>query len=127
VVLFTTDGDNEGLVRCGKTPGVYATVDFGSGANITSSFAIQRQFEPRGPLVNSEYYPGWLDYWGHPHNKVGVNSSANFLDQMLAKGANVNVYVAHGGTNFGFENGANLNPFSPGKDIRWLIIMSLYH
>ena len=29
-----------------------------------------RHFEPKGPLVNSEFYPGWLDYWGQPHNKV---------------------------------------------------------
>lgn len=30
-VLFTTDGDGDGYLQCGKVPGVYATVDFGSG------------------------------------------------------------------------------------------------
>ena len=40
------------------------------GADVNSSFAVQRSFEPKGPLVNSEFYPGWLDYWGQPHNKV---------------------------------------------------------
>ena len=43
-----------------QTPGVYATVDFGPGTNVSSAFAVQRLFSPRGPLVNSEYYPGWL-------------------------------------------------------------------
>ena len=43
-----------------QTPGVYATVDFGPGTNVSGAFAVQRLFSPRGPLVNSEYYPGWL-------------------------------------------------------------------
>ena len=25
-----------------------------------------RRFQPNGPLVNSEYYPGWLTHWGEP-------------------------------------------------------------
>ena len=31
VVLFSTDGDGDGYLQCGKIPGVYATVDFGAG------------------------------------------------------------------------------------------------
>ncbi len=31
---------------------------------------------------------------------------------MLALGANVNIYLVHGGTSFGFDNGANTPPFS---------------
>jgi beta-galactosidase len=31
VLLFTTDGDGDGYLQCGRVPGVYATVDFGSG------------------------------------------------------------------------------------------------
>lgn len=30
-VLFTTDGDGVGYLKCGKIPEVYSTVDFGSG------------------------------------------------------------------------------------------------
>lgn len=29
VVLFTTDGDGDGYLKCGTLPDVYATVDFG--------------------------------------------------------------------------------------------------
>ena len=29
VVLFTTDGDGNGYLKCGTVSGVYATVDFG--------------------------------------------------------------------------------------------------
>ena len=47
-----------------------------AGTNVTKAFETMRLFEPRGPLVNSEYYPGWLDYWGDPHSTVDaqVNS-----------------------------------------------------
>lgn len=31
VVLYTTDGNSNNFVRCGKTSEVYATVDFGPG------------------------------------------------------------------------------------------------
>ena len=30
---------------------------------------------------------------------------------MLELGANVNIYLMHGGTSFGFKNGANFPPF----------------
>ena len=46
-----------------QTPGVYATVDFGPGTNVSNAFAVQRLFSPKGPLVNSEYYPGWLGWF----------------------------------------------------------------
>uniref|UniRef100_A0A2K6TTR5 Beta-galactosidase-1-like protein n=1 Tax=Saimiri boliviensis boliviensis TaxID=39432 RepID=A0A2K6TTR5_SAIBB len=39
VVLFTTDGAHETFLRCGTLQGLYATVDFGTGAN--SPYAAQ--------------------------------------------------------------------------------------
>ena len=112
VILYTTDGNGIDYLRCGSVAGAYATVDFGPGTNVTEAFRIQRLFEPRGPLINSEYYPGWLDYWGQPHSKVNVAGAVKTLTELLEAGANVNVYMAHGGTSFAFENGANNPPFS---------------
>ena len=64
-----------------------------------------------GPLVNSEYYPGWLDYWGVPHNTQSANISAKSFDDYLGyQNASVNVYMAHGGTSFGFEAGLLVPP-----------------
>ncbi|KAM8879951.1 beta-galactosidase [Spinachia spinachia] len=109
VVLFTTDGAGLGYLKCGSIQGLYATVDFGPGANVTAAFAAQRHAEPRGPLVNSEFYTGWLDHWGSPHSVVSSAVVAKSLNEMLAVGANVNLYMFIGGTNFGYWNGAN-NP-----------------
>ncbi|KAG7167991.1 Beta-galactosidase-like 2 [Homarus americanus] len=108
VVLFTTDGDGASYLKCGKIPGVYSTVDFGSGSSVTDAFAAMRLFEPRGPLVNSEYYPGWLDHWGEPHSTVDAETVAKTLDTMLALNASVNLYMFHGGTSFGLTSGANM-------------------
>ena len=63
VELFTTDGAGDNYLVQGVIPEVLPTVDFGCGGGVEEAFASQRRFAPRGPLVNSEYYPGWLDHW----------------------------------------------------------------
>ncbi|KAM6940204.1 beta-galactosidase [Xenentodon cancila] len=107
VVLFTTDGATLNFLKCGSIQGLYATVDFGPGTNITAAFEAQRHVEPRGPLVNSEFYTGWLDHWGSRHSVVSPAYVAKSLNQILSMGANVNMYMFIGGTNFGYWNGAN--------------------
>lgn len=107
VVLFTTDGGSVGYLKCGSIQGLYATVDFGPGANITAAFEAQRHAEPHGPLVNSEFYTGWLDNWGSHHSTVSADVVAKALNEILLRGANVNLYMFIGGTNFGYWNGAN--------------------
>ena len=74
---------------------------------MASSFAAQRVYLPHGPLVNSEYYVGWLDFWGSPHQKVSTSDALVTFHQMMQLGANVNIYMFHGGTNWGFSNGAD--------------------
>ncbi|XP_019655017.1 beta-galactosidase isoform X2 [Ailuropoda melanoleuca] len=108
VLLFTTDGAHEMFLKCGALQGLYATVDFGPGANITAAFEIQRKSEPRGPLVNSEFYTGWLDHWGQPHSTAKTEVVASALHEILSRGANVNLYMFIGGTNFAYWNGANM-------------------
>ena len=55
--------------------------------------------------VNSEFYPGWLDFWGAPHSKVDTKSILAALEEIWNLNASVNFYMFHGGTNFGFSNG----------------------
>ncbi|KFV81946.1 Beta-galactosidase, partial [Struthio camelus australis] len=116
VLLFTTDGTKADELRCGTLQGLYATVDFGPGSNITEAFAAQRLVQPKGPLVNSEYYTGWLDYWGEAHASTSSARVAQGLADMLQLGASVNMQVApwlatgymfQGGTNFAYWSGAD--------------------
>jgi len=106
VVLFTTDGYSDNMLKCGGIPELYRTVDFGIG-DPTLPFKQQRKFQPKGPLVNSEYYTGWLDHWGEPHHRTDGKVVAQYLDKILAMNASINMYMFEGGTNFGFMNGAN--------------------
>jgi beta-galactosidase len=55
----------------------------------------------------SEFWDGWFDSWGGQHHVTDVKQSAADLEALLAAGASVNLYMFHGGTNFGFTNGAN--------------------
>lgn len=45
------------------------------------------------PQVNSEFYAGWLDHWGSPHSVVSSAMVAKSLNEILAVGANVNLWV----------------------------------
>ncbi|MCJ8732959.1 hypothetical protein PDJAM_G00217660 [Pangasius djambal] len=107
VVLFTTDGNTDKELACGSLQGLYATIDFGTDTNISDAFLRQRRFEPKGPLVNSEFYTGWLDHWGDNHASVDTHKVSKMLRDMMSMGANVNMYMFEGGTNFGYWNGAD--------------------
>ncbi|XP_071158148.1 beta-galactosidase-like isoform X2 [Mytilus edulis] len=113
VILITTDGSGDGYLKCGNLEGVYATVDFGVTMDPKKAFQPQRDWEPKGPLVNSEFYTGWLDHWGFKHSTTGLDIVAKSLDVLLAYGANINMYMFEGGTNFGYWNGANYPAFLP--------------
>ncbi|XP_056391358.1 beta-galactosidase-1-like protein [Hyla sarda] len=109
VVLFTTDGSGDSYLKCGTLQDLYATVDFGPVGNATKAFEPMRRFQPRGPLVNSEYYTGWLDYWKEKHAVVSADRVSQGLEAILEIGANVNMYMFEGGTNFGFWSGADFS------------------
>ncbi|NXA68158.1 BGAL galactosidase, partial [Mohoua ochrocephala] len=94
VLLFTTDSTRAEELHCGTLQGLYATVDFGPGSNVTEAFGAQRCVEPKGPLVNSEYYTGWLDYWGEAHASTSAAWVAQGLEDMLRLGASINMQVS---------------------------------
>ena len=79
---------------------------------MNASFATMRKYSPKGPLVNSEFYPGWLDFWGRPHEKRDTSLVIPPFKQMLQLNASINFYMFHGGTNFGFLNGADPTDFT---------------
>jgi beta-galactosidase len=57
------------------------------------------------PVWVGEGYPGWLTHWGEPDFQHADYLST--LQQLLEQGRSFNLYVVHGGTNFGFGAGAN--------------------
>lgn len=105
VPLVTCDqADDEHLAR-GGLPELHRTVTFGSRA--TERLATLRRHQPTGPLMCMEFWDGWFDSWGLEHHVTPPEANAQDLDDLLAAGASVNLYMFHGGTNFGLTNGAN--------------------
>uniref|UniRef100_A0A131YM23 Beta-galactosidase n=1 Tax=Rhipicephalus appendiculatus TaxID=34631 RepID=A0A131YM23_RHIAP len=116
VILYTTDGAGDGFLKCGKVDGAYTTVDFGPDSDPEEMFAVQRRHQERGPLMNSEFYTGWLDHWAEKHSRVGTKDVVTALDKILSMNASVTMYMFHGGTSFGYKAGANVdmvNGFQP--------------
>ncbi|MGW6392234.1 glycoside hydrolase family 35 protein [Streptomyces sp. NPDC055103] len=105
VPLFTSDGPEDHMLTGGSVPGVLATANFGSGAR--EGFATLRRHQPSGPLMCMEFWCGWFDHWGTEHAVRDAADAAAALREILECGASVNVYMAHGGTNFGGWAGAN--------------------
>ncbi|KPI18037.1 glycoside hydrolase family 35 [Actinobacteria bacterium OK006] len=104
-LLFTCDQANPEPLAAGSLPGVLATGTF--GGKVTDALAQLRAHRPEGPLMCSEFWIGWFDHWGEPHHVRDAADAAADLDRLLTAGASVNIYMFHGGTNFGFTNGAN--------------------
>lgn len=113
VVLFTTDGSTDIELKYGHINGTLQTVDFGPKSNASSSFALLRKHQPNGPIVNSEYYTGWLDHWGESaHHRTSSQDICSTLETMLLFNASVNFYMFAGGTNFGYWSGSDYPPLS---------------
>ncbi|GAA4876219.1 beta-galactosidase [Paenibacillus vulneris] len=105
VLLFTSDGPTDGMLQGGTLPDVLATVNFGSKPE--EAFEKFREYRPDEPLMCMEYWNGWFDHWLKPHHTREADDVADVFERMLQAGASVNFYMFHGGTNFGFYNGAN--------------------
>jgi len=105
-IPFTTvDQPMPEMLENGSIEGLHRTASFGSRSN--ERLDTLRQHQPTGPLMCSEFWDGWFDHWGAHHHTTDVQESTRDLDDLLARGASVNLYMFHGGTNFGFTSGAN--------------------
>lgn len=105
VPLFTSDGPLDLMLQGGTLPDIFKTVNFGSRPQ--EAFAKLAEYQPDGPALCAEFWNGWFDHWGEQHHTREPEDMVAAFDQMLAAGASVNFYMFHGGTNFGFMNGAN--------------------
>ncbi|WP_327092377.1 beta-galactosidase [Nonomuraea sp. NBC_01738] len=105
VPLTTVDQPTGTMLDDGTLPELLSTASFGSRA--AERLATLRRHQPTGPLMCAEFWCGWFDSWGEPHHTTSAKDSAADLETLLAMGASVNIYMVHGGTNFGYTAGAN--------------------
>ncbi|UYO96205.1 beta-galactosidase [Microbacterium sp. M28] len=105
VPLTTVDQPTDRMLADGSLPELHRTGSFGSRS--AERLETLRRHQQTGPLMCSEFWDGWFDWWGGVHHTTDVAATAAELDTLLAAGASVNIYMFHGGTNFGLTNGAN--------------------
>lgn len=105
VPLVTVDQPVDAMLAAGGLDGVLRTASFGS--RVTTRLETLRKHQPTGPLMCMEFWDGWFDYWGGRHHTTSAADAAAELDALLGAGASVNIYMVHGGTNFGLTSGAN--------------------
>lgn len=109
VLLFTSDGPEDKMLKFGTLPHLLKTANFGSRAK--EAFEKLRQYQPEGPLMCGEFWNGWFDHWGEINHSRSPEDAAAALDEILTYGDSVNLYMFHGGTNFGLTSGANEAPY----------------
>lgn len=97
-------------LKDGYRDDLFPVVNFGTDPQ--GAFKALREILPNGPLMCGEFYPGWFDTWGAPHHTGITERYLSDLRTMLEAGASFSVYMAHGGTTFGFFTGAD-RPFKP--------------
>lgn len=105
-LLFTSDGTLRWMMGGGSLPELLAVGNF--GAKTKDKLLTLHDFQNDRPLMCGEFWSGWFDHWyedGHtprPDSEIAAE-----INQFFDLGASFNIYMFHGGTNFGFTNGAN--------------------
>ncbi|KAM6932517.1 beta-galactosidase-1-like protein 2 isoform 2-T2 [Lycodopsis pacificus] len=109
--LLLTSDNWEGLRYAGME-GVLKTINL----QRLSFGAIQRlaDMQPLKPLMVTEYWSGWFDVWGEHHHVFHAEDMIAVVSEILKRGVSINLYMFHGGTSFGFMNGAmDLGTYKP--------------
>lgn len=83
------------------------TLNFGTGADVMAEFSRLKIMRPDAPLMCSEYWSGWYDKWGQPHETRPAGDMVKGIETMLDNGISFSLYMTHGGTSFGHWAGAN--------------------
>ena len=113
--------DKAQLLRCDwssnfykyKLDGAVNALNFGAGSNIDDQFRKFKEMNPTSPLMCGEYWTGWFDQWGRPHETRNINSFIGSLKDMMDRKISFSLYMAHGGTSFAQWAGANAPAYAP--------------
>ncbi|KAL3074180.1 hypothetical protein niasHS_015010 [Heterodera schachtii] len=116
IILYTTDGTSDRMLRCGPIENTLATVDFGVPSSnierhINHYFSLQQKHSSvRGPRVNSEFYTVWFSMWGDKSMvRQRIGPVIESMEVMWRMNASFSILMFHGGTSFGFWSGKETN------------------
>lgn len=104
-LLFTSDGTKRWMLSGGTLPDLLSVANFGSKPK--KRLATMKEFRPDQPFMCGEFWCGWFDHWYEEHHTNKPHEVADMVKDFFDIGGSFNFYMFHGGTNFGFWNGAN--------------------
>ncbi len=104
VPFYTADGATPYMLEAGHISGTAIGLDSGGS---DADFDQAKKADPDVPSFSSETYPGWLTHWGEKWQRPDTNELKKEMEYLLQHKRSFNLYVIHGGTNFGFTAGAN--------------------
>jgi beta-galactosidase len=104
IPFFTGDGPTTYMLEAGSLPGCAVGLDSGSDQ---ACFDLAYKMNPGVPVFSSETYPGWLTHWGEEWQRPDTASLLSEVRFLMDGRKSFNLYVIHGGSNFGFTAGAN--------------------
>ncbi|XP_057605431.1 beta-galactosidase-1-like protein 2 [Hippopotamus amphibius kiboko] len=105
VELLLTSDNKDGLIK-GMVDGVLATINLQSQKEVELLTVFLLSVQGLRPKMVMEYWTGWFDSWGGPHNILDSSEVLKTVSAIIDAGSSINLYMFHGGTNFGFINGA---------------------
>lgn len=115
VPFYTADGPAAYLLESGSVEGCAIGLDSGNGPG---DFEQAFKQDSTVPSFSAETYPGWLTHWGEEWQRPDTAGLMTSLRYLLEHKKSFNLYVIHGGTNFGFTAGANaFNPTQYQPDV----------
>ncbi|MES2006075.1 MAG: beta-galactosidase family protein [Bacteroidota bacterium] len=104
VPFYTSDGATAYMLDAGNIDGAAIGLDSGGS---DKDFEQAQKHNPNVPAFSGETYPGWLTHWGEKWARPDTASLKKEISYLLNNHKSFNLYVVHGGTNFGFTAGAN--------------------
>ncbi|KAF1295679.1 beta-galactosidase [Enterococcus sp. JM4C] len=109
--FFTSDGAWPATLRAGTIPEEDCLVTGNFGSKASENFAAMQKFmtdhQKKWPLMCMEFWNGWFNRWNEPIIRRDPRETAEEIKAVLQLGS-INLYMFHGGTNFGFMNGCSV-------------------
>lgn len=104
-VIIAADGDSDTRISTTVPDGVWRTLMCGRTSPIPQ-LEFNQSEQPDMPQLIIEYWNGQHMSTGETLRPRDPEIIVSNLEQALEWGAHINLYMFHGGTNFGFMNGA---------------------
>ena len=105
ILLFTSDGNTPHHLASGTVQGTMASVN--GRCHPARLVKELNDFNPDNPPFVMELWNGVAFHWQEQCREHLAEDVRGDIKEALANGVNFNLYMFHGGTNFGFMNGAN--------------------